>query len=54
MKSITAEKDIGIVLVTIITLPYFEMTLKNLIEHFMALNQCDNMGIQEMISEQRE
>ena len=50
MKSMT----LVILLVTIITVPYSKETLKDLIEHFMALNQHDNMGIQKMISEQRE
>ena len=37
MKSITAEKDIGHPLVTIITVPYSKETLNYLIKHFMAL-----------------
>ena len=54
MESITAEKDIGHPFSYNHYVPYSKETLKNLMEHFMALNQHDNMGIQKMISEQRE
>ena len=50
MKSMTDEKDIGH---PFSTMPYPNETLKNLIKHFMALNQHDTMGIQNDLRTKR-